>query len=167
MSGFTTDRWQGAATVVPGNGIRKFVPADRNENGYVKDLYFYDSANGRHSLVQTTGLVPATLAATTTLTLAQSSGTYLLTAGSAEAITLPTPSASTTNGKVITFISTTNQAHTITAGANTMATSAGVRTTATAATAGAAPNNALDALISFVGAGAYWKVIYSYGWNFS
>lgn len=159
MAGVTKDYYKGAAAATPGNGLPAFAPIDRDGSAYVKDVYYYGADNYRHSLTQTVGQNNTTLTVSTTLTLAQCSGTYILNHASvAVTATLPDPTHATTDGKVVTFICAQNVAHIVRAvSSSKLQDSGGTKTTMTGAADGA--------LLQLIGAGGTWKQVVNYSYT--
>lgn len=129
MSGIRFNPITSAVVVTPGNGTPRYISADREGNAYVRNLYVFNTANEQQNLLQLTQGTDVTTSGA--LTSAQLYGVYKIGGGSATTLTLPTPVAAD-NGKRITIVTTTAQAHVVNfGGANYAKSGPAPRTTAT------------------------------------
>lgn len=115
MAGIQTD-FYGAAAVTPGDGRPREIARilDKDDNGYFKDVYVYTQpSNVRQPIADQFANNLLTATATTT----QEQGIIRI-GGTTPTITIPTPTATTDDGKILTLLAVTAGVKTITAGTN-------------------------------------------------
>ena len=165
MSGIRRDPITAAAVVAPGNGNKHPAPLDRQFNLYVADVFYYDQFRNRRQLGADTGANPTTLTASTTLTAANASGTYILNNSLAQVVlTLPSPSAATTQGKIITVISV--QAGTGADPSNKIVGSLFTNAAKAAGFANGTATSVNNPYTKLVASGNQWLVLENVGWSY-